>query len=93
MFQCEIDIEKKDLPVLTLSFSADSTKLYFGNNTSIINIFDLGDEIIQSKPIRIEAPSSPLREIVVSENGKNLVSMGLEHSYLYDVEQKRYVAF
>lgn len=75
---------------MTLSFSADSTKLYFGNNTSIINVFDLGDEIIQSKPIRIEAPSSPLREIVISENGKNLVSMGLEHSYLYDVENNRF---
>ena len=77
------------MPVLTLSFSADSTKLYYGNRTNKINVINL-DEMIQSAPILINAQEhSQLREIVIDQHNKHIVAMGLSHCYLFNIEQKR----
>ena len=76
---------------MSLSFSADSTKLYYGNKTSLINVINLTD-MIQTSPIHINAAEhSPLREIVIDQKNKHIVAMGLSHCYLYNIEQERYI--
>jgi len=89
--KCEFAIDKNDLPVLSLSFSADSTKLYYGNKTSLINVINLTD-MIQTSPIHINAAEhSPLREIVIDQHNKHIVAMGLSHCYLYNIEQESHL--
>ena len=77
------------MPALSLQFSPDSSRLYFGRSTACIYSLNLAEDITVGDELRFSEDSGefPLRQICLSDDSKYLAAIG-KCSFIYNVSTK-----